>query len=89
MRECGDVEIEHGLNARPIAGVKFPMIPEAGVVDEEIDLEFFSSEPVGQGQAAVGSGEVGHKNANIEVRVKTAEVTGEFFQPVFAAGHKH
>jgi hypothetical protein len=31
--------------------VKFPVIPEAGVVDEKIDLELFGGEPVGQAAA--------------------------------------
>jgi phosphate uptake regulator len=40
MGERGDVEVDHLLHAGPIAGLEMPVIAEACVVDEEIDIEY-------------------------------------------------
>jgi hypothetical protein len=65
------------------------MVAEARVVDEEIDVDFLCGKPVGEGETAVGRGEVGRENPNIEMRVEPAKVVGEFLEAVVAAGDEN
>ena len=66
-----------------------PVIAEACVVDEEIDIELFVGEPIGQGVATVGAGQISLKHANIELWVDRTQRRGEFLKTIFAPGHQN
>ena len=66
-----------------------PVIAEACVVDEEIDIELFVGEPIGQRMASVGAGQISLEDADIELGVNRTKRRGELLQPVFAPGHQN
>ena len=47
------------------------VVAQAGVVDEEVHIDVFIVEPIGQGEASFRQGEVGSKNPDIECGVKS------------------
>jgi len=69
--------------------VKFPVVPEAGIIDEEIDVDFLGGKPVGEGEASVGSREVGCEDPNLEMGMEAAKVSGKFFEAIIAAGNEN
>ena len=66
-----------------------PVIAEACVVDEEIDIELFVGEPIGQCVAAVGEGQVSLEDTDVELGMDRTKRRGEFLETVFAPGHQN
>ena len=89
MGERGDIKVEHRLHSHPIAGVKFPVVAEARIVDQKIDVELFGGKPIGQGKAIGRGGEVGLENPDIQAGMKAEQVASQFLETIVATGDKN
>jgi hypothetical protein len=69
--------------------VEFPVIPDAGVINQEVNVEVLMAEPFTEGNAFFLQGEVGSIYANIEFWMDPAQVGGNLLKAVIPAGHQN
>ena len=48
LRQRGDIDIEHGLHLCPRGGLERAVVAQAGVIDEEIDVDALVRQPAGE-----------------------------------------